>query len=276
MHKGGPSNGGVVDFLVTNSRSRRTATPGRRNRNRSRSRTRSSSLANETSKAESIPELQALPNLYAQMGGSDWRARQDALREVVKLVVTHKGALGSQAACLRVFDHVTPRLTDNNSKVNLYAVKAMHQLIPAAREHISSVLPSFLSALASNLASASRQIYAAASEAFTILMANVESTTAFKPVLGIAASSSPRVKAALFDRITDMLPSVAAKKPDLLVRHALPTVLSSVDGCNGDLRLATHRLLKQLYRCMGDEMIRAVRIAHVASAVKETVLQIVM
>ena len=151
----------------------------------------------------------------------------------------------------------------------------MHELIPAVRSHLSGVLPSFVSALASNLASTNKQVHAAASEAFNILMANVEPTTAFQPVIAIAASSNPRVKAALFDRITDMLPSVAVKRPNLLVRHALPTALRAVDGSNGDLRLATHRLLKQLFRCMGEEMVRAVRTAQMSSAVKEHVLNIV-
>ena len=88
-----------------------------------------------------------------------------------------------------------------------------------------------MSALASNLASKNKQIHAA-SEAFNILMANVEPTTAFQPVISIAASSNPRVKAALFDRITDMLPSVA-EATNLLVRHALPTALRAVDGSMG-------------------------------------------
>ena len=44
---------------------------------------------------------------------------------------------------------------------------------------------------------------------------------------------------------------------------------------NGDLRLATQRLIKQLYRVMGDDMIRAVRTAQVSSAIKESVLTLV-
>ena len=175
-----------------------------------------------------------------------------------------------------MFDHLTPRLTDNNSKVNLCAVRAMHELIPAVRSHLSGVLPSFVSALASNLASTNKQVHAAASEAFNILMANVDATSAFQPVLSIAATSVPRVKAALFDRVTDMLPSVAAKSPSLCGRYALPTALRAMDGSNGDLRLATHRLLKQLYRCMNDgDFVRSVRTAQVSSAIKESVLTLV-
>ena len=218
-----------------------------------------------------------LPKLYKQMGSNDWRERQEALRITVNLVVKNSKHLTRTQDVLSVFDHLTPRLTDNNSKVNLSAVRAMHELIPAVRSHLSSVLPSFVSALASNLASTDKKVHAAASEAFNILMANVEPTTAFQPVIAIAASSSPRIKAALFDRICDMLASVSASKPRLLVRYALPTALRAMDtrSSNGDLRLATQRLIKQLYRVMGDDMIRAVRTAQVSSAIKESVLTLV-
>ena len=221
------------------------------------------------------PEFDVLPRLFSKMNSNDWRQRQEALRRTVGLVVQHGASIQRTSDCLKIFDNLTPRLTDNNSKVNLCAIKAMHQLIPAVRGHLSGVLPSFVSALASNLASTNNKIHAAASEAFNILMANVQPTTAFQPVIQIAASSNPRVKAALFDRITDMLPSVAVKRPNLLVRHALPTALRAVDGSNGDLRLATHRLLKQLHRCMGEEMIRAVRTAQMSASVKEHVLTII-
>ena len=221
------------------------------------------------------PQFEVLPKLYQQMSSSDWRQRQEALRITVNLVVKNSKSLTRTSDVLSVFDHLTPRLTDNNSKVNLCAVRAMHELIPAVRSHLSGVLPSFVSALASNLASTNKQIHAAASKAFNILMANVEPTTAFQPVIQIAASSNPRVKAALFDRVTDMLPSVAVQKPSLCARYALPTALRAMDGSNGDLRLATHRLLKQLYRCMGEDMIRSVRTSQVSSAIKESVLTMV-
>lgn len=252
----------------------------RRGRNRERGRERRGlSVGSDSDDArtpEPLPaEFEVLPRLYSQMASSDWRQRQEALRRTVSLVVSHSTSIKRTSDCLKIFDNLTPRLTDSNSKVNLEAIKAMHRLIPAVRAHLSGVLPSFVSALASNLASKNKQIHAAASEAFNILMANVEPTTAFQPVIAIAASSNPRVKAALFDRITDMLPSVAVKRPNLLVRHALPTALRAVDGSNGDLRLATHRLLKQLFRCMGEEMVRAVRTAQMSSAVKEHVLNIV-
>ena len=222
-------------------------------------------------------QFEVLPKLYKQMGSNDWRERQEALRITVNLVVKNSKHLTRTQDVLSVFDHLTPRLTDNNSKVNLSAVRAMHELIPAVRSHLSSVLPSFVSALASNLASTDKKVHAAASEAFNILMANVEPTTAFQPVIAIAASSSPRIKAALFDRICDMLASVSASKPRLLVRYALPTALRAMDtrSSNGDLRLATQRLIKQLYRVMGDDMIRAVRTAQVSSAIKESVLTLV-
>ena len=62
-------------------------------------------------------------------------------------------------------------------------------------------------------------------------MANVEPTTVFQPVISIAASSNPRVKAALFDRITDMLPSVAVAPNLREACFAYST--SSVDGSMG-------------------------------------------
>ena len=240
------------------------------------SNTGSSSSSSSSAEPYTLPpQFEVLPKLYQQMSSSDWRQRQESLRITVNLIVKNSRALTRTQDVLTVFDHLTPRLTDNNSKVNLCAVRAMHELIPAVRSHLSGVLPSFVSALASNLASTNKQIHAAASEAFNILMANVEPTTAFQPVIQIAASSKARVKAALFDRVTDMLPSVAVQKPSLCARYALPTALRAMDGSNGDLRLATHRLLKQLYRCMGDDMIRGVRTAQVSSAIKESVLSMV-
>ena len=55
-------------------------------------------------------------------------------------------------------------------------------------------------------------------------------------------------------------------------RHAVPAVLRLTNNARGELRMATNRSLHMLYRSMGDDLVQAIRAAHIPSAAKDQAL----
>ena len=70
------------------------------------------------------------------------------------------GALCASGRLLTIFDHLTPRLTDSNSKVNVLALQSLPQMVPSLRDGLPSVASTRVPALATSLASSNAQVRA--------------------------------------------------------------------------------------------------------------------
>ena len=73
-------------------------------------------------------------------------------------------------------------------------------------------------------------------------------------------------------RVSDLLPSIYDSHPRLVQRQAVPAILKLVNTARGELRMATNRALQMLYRAMGDDLVQAIRAAHIQSAAKDQAL----
>lgn len=59
----------------------------------------------------------------------------------------------------QIFDKFLPRLQDPNSKVNLYALNVMQQIIPVLSDSLTQVLSMAIGNIAPNLSSKNKEIY---------------------------------------------------------------------------------------------------------------------
>ena len=80
-----------------------------------------------------------LDAIYTQLASSDWNTRRDGVTALADLASEQGEALGARGRLLTIFDHLTPRLTDSNSKVNVTALQALQQMVPALRDGLPSV-----------------------------------------------------------------------------------------------------------------------------------------
>eukprot|EP00943_MAST-04B_sp_MAST-4B-sp1_P006833 g6833.t1 len=225
-------------------------------------------------KQQEAPEIELLlPNLLKHMSSSDWRRRQEAVVSTTDLLCKHASTLQPNSERLMAaFDHIIPRLGDNNSKVCLTTLRAMSELLPATRAQVVEVVPSLLPAVAANLASASKPIISAANTVLDMLESCVPLPTLFPTQVSLCVHSNPRVQASMLNRVADLIPAMYDLRPRLVQRHAVPAVLRLTNNARGELRMATNRSLHMLYRAMGDDLVQAVRAAHIPSAAKDQAL----
>lgn len=73
----------------------------------------------------------------------------------------------------QIFDKFLPRLTDSNSKVNLYALKVLLEVIPLIRQSMASVISMTVAAVAPNLSSKNKEINTTAVEILDSLIENI-------------------------------------------------------------------------------------------------------
>lgn len=74
---------------------------------------------------------------------------------------------------LQIFDKFLPRLQDPNSKVNLYALQVMLQIIPILQDSLASVITMAIGNVSPNLSSKNREIYATAMGIIDAFMKNM-------------------------------------------------------------------------------------------------------
>ena len=94
----------------------------------------------------------------------------------------------------------------------------------------------------------------------------------FPTMVNLCVHSNPRVQKAMLNRVADIVPAMHERRPRLVQRHAVPAVLRLVNTARGEMRMATNRALHMLYRAMGDDLIQAIRAAHIQSAAKDQAL----
>ena len=59
---------------------------------------------------------------------------------------------------VQIFDKFLPRLQDSNSKVNLHALKVMHQVEPMLKDALHSVISMAVASIVPNLSSKNSEI----------------------------------------------------------------------------------------------------------------------
>lgn len=73
----------------------------------------------------------------------------------------------------QIFDKFLPRLQDPNSKVNLFALTVMLQIVPVLSDSLTQVLSMAIGNIAPNLSSKNKEIYNTAMEIINSLTENI-------------------------------------------------------------------------------------------------------
>lgn len=64
-------------------------------------------------------------------------------------------------------------------------------------------------------------------------------------------------------------------KPMLISRHVLPAALQVVEGSKGDVQSACHRLLREMHRSMGDDLVGRIRAANAPGSARDMALGVI-
>ncbi|CAB4038834.1 TOG array regulator of axonemal microtubules 1-like isoform X1, partial [Paramuricea clavata] len=106
--------------------------------------------------ATSPQDQEDVSNLVEQLSSKDWQERMHAIDTMAEMIETRLPLFTSNI--VKIMDGFSPRLIDNNSKVNLHALQCLHRVIPTLREPLKGCITSILPTVAKNLASKNSNI----------------------------------------------------------------------------------------------------------------------
>lgn len=193
----------------------------------------------------------SLDAVYANLASSDWAARKNGVTALANLVIEHGEALTARGRLLVLFDHLTPRLSDSNSKVNVTALQALQQMVPALREGLPSVASTLVPAVATSLASSNAQVRSITPGILDALVAGVDHGALIQPFANCVLYSPPKARPAMIEKLRELSTSLYAAKPNLVVKHSVPTAFRLLEDNRADLRTGTVQLLRTLHVLLG-------------------------
>ena len=207
------------------------------------------SVSTATRATKEIPELEAMEQLYASMSASDWRVRHAAVADLVDLVLKYPIECGPKLQT--IFDHLTLRMADGNSKVLLLALSSLERMVPVLKDSLEVVLNTLVPVLSQQIGSANASVRNTTMNVLDSLIDNVDNTSLVQYFANVIAFGNPRAKAAMVEKTAAIVPTVYRQKPQLITKHVLPRAVRLVEDPDGAMRTACTSLLVALAAELG-------------------------
>ncbi|OQR89564.1 hypothetical protein THRCLA_09687 [Thraustotheca clavata] len=216
-----------------------------------------SKVEKDTTKAKPVkePELEKLNVLQQKLDSSNWKDRFDALAELKEMMLKFSNAIIQSSKLLQIFDGVNKRLEDGNSKVNVYALESLLEIIPAFGNGMESLLPNLVPVLARNLASNNQKIVQLAERGFELLCDSMESKTLCQHLALVIKNGNTRVKPGLILKLHRLVENGSPSNQSAIQRYVLPLALELMKESKNDVREANTKLLRALYSALGPSML---------------------
>ncbi|OWZ24070.1 hypothetical protein PHMEG_000962 [Phytophthora megakarya] len=195
-----------------------------------------------------------LLRLETKLDSRNWKDRFDALNETTDFICSCASALVSSGHMLSLFDLLIKRLDDGNAKVNVLALECMDKIVPAIGSGMEQMLPSFVPAIAKNLANA--RTSSLAQSVVQQLCTYADNRALCQQFAIQARSANSRVIPMLLDTLTQLtMESYDDKSNYVLTRHVLPLALDLLKEAKNSVKEANLRLLRQLRITLGSTAI---------------------
>jgi hypothetical protein len=213
------------------------------------------SVSTATRATKEIPELEGMDQRYASMSANDWRVRHAAVTELVGLVLKYPVECGPKLQA--IFDHLTLRMADGNSKVLLLALSSLERLVPVLKDSLEVVLNTLIPVLSQQIGSANASVRQTTMQVLDGLIEHVDNTSLVQYFANVIAFGNPRAKAAIVEKTAAIVPAVYKQKPQLIMKHVLPRAVRLVEDPDGAMRTACTMLLQALAAELGDKRLEA-------------------
>ena len=202
--------------------------------------------------AKDIPELEGLDLRFSNMGAGDWRVRHSALTELVDIMLKYPVEVAPKL--VSIFDHLTLRLADGNSKVLLLALTSLVKLVPVLKNSLEVVLNTLIPSLSQQIGSSNASVRQTTLAVLDAIIQHVDNTSLVQYFANVIAFGNPRAKAVIVEKTAAIVPQVYRQKPQLILKHVLPRAVRLVEDQNGEMRTACTALLQSLHACLGDKL----------------------
>lgn len=200
-------------------------------------------------------DLSELEDAFKSLASTDWSTRIEGVMSLADLVTEQPETLGTRANLLTMFDHLTPRLTDSNSKVIVVALQKLQEMVPLICDGLPSVVATLVPALGTSLASSNAQVRAIVPAVIDTLVKEVAHDALMQPFANCVLYSPPKARPMMIDKLRELSTSVYAAKPQLVIKHVLPTAWRLLEDNRADLRTNTVQLLRILHVLLGPALL---------------------
>ncbi|XP_055957389.1 TOG array regulator of axonemal microtubules protein 1 [Patella vulgata] len=208
--------------------------------------------------------LDEINQMIDMMSASNWNDRYNALKDFLVLCEANPDQVAPHI--VKIFDKFSPRLVDSNSKVNLFALQVMFQVIPLLKDSLPQgpVLNIAIGNVVPNLSSKNRDIHEAAANILEALIEHIDACQLIEPFANQAIAAGPRSKPEIVEKVAYLVQKVYVKKQKLVILRVLPLLWhllvasnssGAVHGGSCDLRTASAQLANVLYSNMGTSLI---------------------
>ncbi|KAK0146944.1 TOG array regulator of axonemal microtubules protein 1 [Merluccius polli] len=206
-----------------------------------------------TDKREYIKQLHAL------LESKDFRERIKGIDQLVADCQTNPSMVVD--SLFPVFDAFKDRLQESNSKVNLYALESLQEIVRLLKDNLSQVVNILVPAIVDNhLNSKNNAVYSAATGAIGELMLNLDNVLLLQPFCTKAQFLSGKAKVDLIEKVAELVTELYPRRPQLVEQKALPLLWyllgtsshsGTAHGRAGSMRSATANLCHALHSQMG-------------------------
>ena len=216
-----------------------------------------------------------LPSLLKGLASSEWRERFEALTELMQLTLSSPDLVGSNI--VRVFDDLVPRLTDSNSKVNVYALQCFEVMLPNLAPYLEAVVSGLIASMSLNLASKNSTIQQSSMAIVDHIMEVVDNAALVQPFSSVVQFGNVKSKPIMTKKLAAIVGNVYSHHRKLVARHVLPVIwhlLSSTHGgkmviaMTGESRVAACKLIRVVFDHMGQTLLDQAR--HLPTREQET------
>ncbi|XP_062617825.1 TOG array regulator of axonemal microtubules protein 1-like isoform X2 [Saccostrea cucullata] len=205
---------------------------------------------------------EAIKNMTNLISANDWRDRHKGISMLLEMCEENTDVVVMNI--VKIFDKFLPRLQDPNSKVNLFALSVMLQIVPILRDSLTQVMSMAIGNIAPNLSSKNKEIYQTAMEIINSLTEHLDGGQLLQPLANQAQSASARSKPDLVTKVAELVTKVYQRKQKQVVLHVLPLLWhllgatnssGAVQGGSSSIRTATATLVNSLYNQMGPALL---------------------
>ena len=188
-----------------------------------------------------------------QTASRDWKARCEGLKAVEGLFARGQEVQNNQV--VRVFDQLTKRLTDGNSKVVIQSLTTISSVLHMedVKERSGMYLNTLVPALAQVLGSTNEKIRGMAHTTVDTLCREIDNTLLIQNMAHCTSQGGVRGKPAMLEKLNAVALDVYPRKPQLVTRHVLPAVLAIVNEKSSEIRAASSKVLCTLAYMMGPQ-----------------------
>ncbi|XP_048738201.2 TOG array regulator of axonemal microtubules protein 1-like isoform X4 [Ostrea edulis] len=206
--------------------------------------------------------LESIKNMTNLISANDWRDRHKGIAMLLDMSENNTDVVNLNV--VKIFDKFLPRLQDPNSKVNLFALTVMLQIVPILRDSLTQVLSMAIGNIAPNLSSKNKEIYQTAMEIINSLTEHIDGGQLLQPLANQAQSANTRSKPDLVTKVAELVTKVYQRKQKQVVLHVLPLLWhllgatnssGAVQGGSSSIRTATATLVNSLYNQMGQTLL---------------------